>query len=392
MNVAFDPGHICAETVRERVLIESWDYPEADTQKLTHNIHRYSGKFIPQIAERAIKILTKPSDLVLDPYCGSGTVLIESLLLKRRALGVDLSPLAVLIAQAKTTPVPLVIRNSLKTALGMVVQQIEDDGQLSFWQTQASVARTDARLSDGWFCKWFTPEVLNDLVILHSSIIKIEDCGARNLALVAFSDILRRSSNAHSGYPNVMFDKNARPRTKPGRTFLKTLDRICEMVGELEDVPADWRSVQAQLGDAAAIQTPSGSVDAVITHPPYIGSIPYAEYGLLSLKWLGCDPKALDQKLTGGRRQSADVVIRFRDSYLAMFREVVRVLRTGGFAFFMVGNPVVKGELIDLANMTRQLAQAAGLSFVVETKRTGINRRANKMGDESLLFFQKEGP
>ena len=62
--------------IADKVLKESWEYTDADTQHLTHNIHRYSGKFIPQIAARAISLLTQPDELVLDPYCGSGTTLL----------------------------------------------------------------------------------------------------------------------------------------------------------------------------------------------------------------------------------------------------------------------------------------------------------------------------
>jgi len=59
-----------------RVKDLDWDCVGADTQYLTHNVHRYSGKFIPQIAEQVIDLLTKPGDPVLDPSCGSGTVLL----------------------------------------------------------------------------------------------------------------------------------------------------------------------------------------------------------------------------------------------------------------------------------------------------------------------------
>ena len=77
------------ESVVKAVLAESWEYSDANTQQLTHNIHRYSGKFIPQIAARAISILSEPGDLIVDPYCGSGTTLVESALLGRRSIGVD---------------------------------------------------------------------------------------------------------------------------------------------------------------------------------------------------------------------------------------------------------------------------------------------------------------
>jgi hypothetical protein len=249
---------------------------------------------------------------------------------------------------------------------------------------------TDARLADEWYCKWFRNEVLCDLVSIKNELEKIEDVNLQRVGLVAFSNILRKSSNAHSGYPNVMFDKNASPRQRPGRPFLKSLSKICDMISSLECFEkGNWHGVRAQLGDATSLELTANSVDAVISHPPYVGSIPYAEYGALSLKWLGHDAKELDRHLTGGRRQSPDVVERFQKSYGRMILESYRVLRPGHHAFLMVGNPVVKGTMIDLAELTIKLAAHAGFRFSVRTERKGVNRRANKMGSEHLLFFQK---
>ena len=75
-----------AEGLIEAVLSEPWEYADADTQRYTHNVHRYSGKFIPQVASRAISLLTRPGELVVDPYCGSGTTLLEAALLQRKAI------------------------------------------------------------------------------------------------------------------------------------------------------------------------------------------------------------------------------------------------------------------------------------------------------------------
>lgn len=380
----------------ERVVSEEpWDYLESDTQGLTHSIHRYSGKFIPQIAARVINSLSKPDDFILDPYCGSGTVLVEAALSGRRALGVDLNPLAVLIAQAKVRPVPSSLLAAVRRAMVDVIDQLDRrQPRLRFdlpesHEERDAFAREDARLFDPWFCKWFQPDVLRDLLVIERAIRRIEDHRVQNIALVAFSDILRKSSNAHSGYPNVMFDKKAPPRARPGKPYLRALDRVCAMVESLSTVAANWEQVDAEIGTATALRLDDKSVDLIVTHPPYIGSIPYAEYGALSLKWLGYDPKTLDRELTGGRRQAPDVVVRFRAAYGQMLSESHRVLRDGCYAFLMVGNPVVRGSVVDLATMSVELAQAAGFALAARTERQAINRRANKMGGEHLLFFQK---
>ncbi len=373
---------------------EEWDYAEADTQHLTHGIHRYSGKFIPQIASRAIQILTQPGELVLDPYCGSGTTLVEAALVGRAALGLDLNPLAVLIAGCKVTPISVRDLADLCKSFAQLVAAIVDREGSLFEPSAAhskliTEARDDARRQDPWFRKWFQEDVLDDLLVIDHSIGNLEDPRLRTVARVAFSDILRRSSNAHQGYPNVMFDKRSRKKERPGKAFQRVLESICEMVQTLASAPVDWSKVSVREGNATSTGLEDDSVDAIVTHPPYVGSIPYAEYGVLSLKWLGADPKKLDRVLTGGRRQSPDVVQRFRHDYALMFQEAFRVLRPGRHFFVMVGNPVVKGSVVDLAHMTRALAVEAGFRMVAATSRKGINRRANKMGEEALLFFQK---
>ena len=78
---------------------------------------------------------------------------------------------------------------------------------------------TDNRLEEPMFTKWFQPQVLQDLLYIEQEIGKISADDVKQLALVSLSEILRRHSNAHSGYPNVMFDKNARKKKRPRKEF-----------------------------------------------------------------------------------------------------------------------------------------------------------------------------
>jgi tRNA G10 N-methylase Trm11 len=186
-----------------------------------------------------------------------------------------------------------------------------------------------------------------------------------------------------------MFDKRAPLKRSPLPAFLKSLNETIEAVSSIDGVLSNQVETRVEHGNSEKLKLADSSIDAVVTHPPYIGSVPYAEYGALSLMWLGSDPKALDAVLTGGKRQSKDVVRNFENSYRRIIGECHRVLRHGHYAFFMVGNPTVKGELVDLREMTLKLAKEHSFKFIGETLRHGSNRRANKMDVEFLLFFQK---
>lgn len=80
-----------------------WELKDADTRYVTHGYHRYSAKYIPQIPNYLISNFSEKADLILDNFMGSGTTLVESKILGRNAIGVDINPLACLISKVKTT-------------------------------------------------------------------------------------------------------------------------------------------------------------------------------------------------------------------------------------------------------------------------------------------------
>ena len=376
-----------------------WECADSDTTYATHGIHRYSGKFIPQIADNAIKLLTEKDDVVLDLYAGSGTTLLESAIHKRRSIGIDLSPLAVLIAKVKTTPIEPGRLFAWRDDFLADIDVLESDSSqttlpfLSLKNNAVSerlaALESDYRLSDDWYIKWFQKNRLRELVWLDINIQHIGDNAIKNLATVALSDVLRSSSNAHGSYPNVMFDKNKGQVRPVIPRFTKRLCAIIRSVSEIWDLIEPRYFPEVIEGNNTCLPLSDRSVDAIITHPPYIGSIPYAEYGLLSLTWIGKNPKELDAQLTGGQRQRKGVVEKFFGDYQQMFYEAHRVLKNGKSIFILVGSPTVRGEKIDLAEASITYAKEAGFSVTNQITRRGVNRRANLMGKETILFFKK---
>ncbi|MEM2991050.1 MAG: DNA methyltransferase, partial [Halobacteria archaeon] len=62
---------------------EDWTFKEANTHEYTHGLHPYPARMCPQIARKLIKLYSKPKDIIFDPFCGSGTVLVEAKLAGR---------------------------------------------------------------------------------------------------------------------------------------------------------------------------------------------------------------------------------------------------------------------------------------------------------------------
>jgi hypothetical protein len=87
----------------ERLSKIDWRDIKRRTSGTIHNFHPYPTRFTPEIPGTLIELFSAPGETILDPFCGSGTTLVEAIRQGRRGVGVDVSPLATLICRAKTT-------------------------------------------------------------------------------------------------------------------------------------------------------------------------------------------------------------------------------------------------------------------------------------------------
>ena len=85
-------------------IITDLTFEGIDTRQHVHVIHKYPARMVPQIARFFIKKYSKTGDTIIDPFVGSGTVLVESKILGRNAVGVDINPLAYMISSARIFP------------------------------------------------------------------------------------------------------------------------------------------------------------------------------------------------------------------------------------------------------------------------------------------------
>src|SRR5919199_3066941 len=176
-----------------------WEAKDASTRYLTHSYHPYSAKYIPQIPHYLISNFTKRNDLVLDNFLGSGTTLVESKILGRHAIGVDINPLACLVAKVKTTNIQ---KPDLKKISAICMSIKEDILKLraslehtnnktsNFDEDLGSINKNEyllANIPNQNILKWFNKNVIYELLTIKLKIDSLEENHIKDFLLVAFS-------------------------------------------------------------------------------------------------------------------------------------------------------------------------------------------------------------
>ena len=163
---------------------DSWDFKNADTKDLTHCFHSYPAMMIPQIPRRILGKYGPSVKKLFDPYCGSGTSLLEANMKNINAIGTDLNPLARLIAKTKTTLIDI-----------RILDFYLNDFSSYFLRKSLSVTIPQFHNIDFWFNK----ETQKKLAFIKKYIEDIPDANIKNFFWVAFSETVRQSSFTRKG-------------------------------------------------------------------------------------------------------------------------------------------------------------------------------------------------
>jgi hypothetical protein len=165
-----------------------------DKSYLTHNFHPYSAKFIPQLPGHLIRALSSQNEMILDPFCGSGTTLVEAKLLGRRSIGVDIHPLGAFMSKVKVTKIDGDQLSSITPLLKRIKRRVESyDKQHDTADFAYSIP--DFKNRD----HWFQSHVVHELSIIKSSIMNADlSRELRDFLLLGFSSIIVYVSNQES--------------------------------------------------------------------------------------------------------------------------------------------------------------------------------------------------
>lgn len=396
-----------------------------------HYIHPYTAKLIPQIPRYVMEKYTSKNDIVLDPFCGSGTTLLEARLLCRNAVGIDINPLAVLISEAKTTLVDI---DELNLAIYIVKKKVKKEkGKII-----VEFPNIDY---------WFSKEAQIELSRIKRSIKHLNgrlNESTNKFLLVCFSSIIRKSSYADPRMAKTYKSKRVVERIRNGWTpsplkyFVEALEKNSERLKSLSEyLNGNNNYVKVFQGDGretSAILNRHGieKVDFIITSPPYINAQDYFRSYKLELWWLGlATPKEVrclnkqaigTENLSGNNYNSApksdvpplDVVLRkiwkinkkkayvvynYFESMVKVLKELYNVLQIGGHFCLITGCNTICEVRVPTYKVLVYIAENNGFKLI-EICRDKIKNRSlppdrNHNGgiikEEWITVFQKRG-
>ena len=281
----------------------SWDFRKSDTKEYTHCFHNYPAMMIPQVARKLLENYGVRGGWLLDPYCGTGTSLVEASMYGMNSVGCDINPLVRLIALAKTTPLSQRILDdclqSLQDALERVVST----------QNGSSAARIPPVLNMDY---WFSTKVVKCLSAIRALILTVEDERIRNYLWVAFSETVRECSYTKNGEFKLVRMPAQKLESHNPDVFGLFQDKIARNRNGLAAYINRRQDVDVLVTDAntAKGETPGApkSFDLVITSPPYGDSpttVAYGQFSRLSAEWIGLpNPRQVDRLSMGGSRRN----------------------------------------------------------------------------------------
>ncbi len=322
-----------------------WNFPGSSTpQRTVHSFHWFPGNFIPQIPAYLIQLLSAPGDIVLDPFCGSGTTGVEAIQLGRRAWLSDINRASIQVTHGKIAAVTNPnLHKDLQTLLSKLV-----------WE---SILRSDQlgcnnEGSHPELGAWFHEETLAQLRYVWKIIELSTHDALRAVLEMIFSDTLfacasingaRTSTGRRRRHHWGWIADNVRPARPSLHNAIRLFrDRVLHAVEMLETQQGNpyLGPVTIRREDARNLSVPDSSVDLVVTSPPYLGMIDYALANRLTYFWMGWSLKEDRDMEIGARyrrgRQQAEA--EYLESMSAASHQIVRSLRGGHYCAIVVGD------------------------------------------------------
>lgn len=358
-----------------------WSFIKRERAHPIEAIHPYPAKFIGEIPRALLRTLPcQKGTLVFDPFAGSGTTLLEAQRLGLPSVGVDLNPIACLIARVKTGVRP---EGLIDAALTVSERASKKRGKLTW-----DIPNVD---------HWFKADIQGAIAALVAELHALPEQGALDALRLALSSILVRVSNQDSDTRYAAVEKDI-DRTDVFTGFVTAAEKLDKALAA-----RDWDIRPAKVVEANTLRVGpeelGGRVGLVITSPPYPNAYEYWLYHKYRMWWLGFDPLSVKEQEIGARahffKRNHHTEEHFWDQMRDTFKLINQVLVRGGHACFVIGRSKIHGKLIDNADIIQAVAAEHGFSTSARIERTISSSRKSfnlshaNIKTETVVVLQK---
>ena len=318
--------------------------------RYTHGFHTYPAGLHPDCVHRILSEVE--GGTVLDPFCGGGTVLVEAMAKGKTAIGRDISPVALLVARARTAvPSDEALTRFRSTARAMTEKARHAD-------TDVTEERF-LKLAD-----WYAPCALMELDSIRQDIQEVSDMDLRRQLIAAFSSILIKVSWRKSD-TSAKREKHRRPPGTAAIMFHKKVRELARKQMTLREVvESGTPKANVAHGDVRSLEL-DNPVDLIITSPPYPAVYDYVPMQHLRHIWLGVNSEPGKHAELGARRHWREgrrsAQKKWRKDTFAWTKQMAHLMNEGGNLIVVIGDGLTPTGRIDCVGATQEAAHEAGL-------------------------------
>ncbi len=345
-----------------QVLLHALDVSSEEEEVMTdvHGFHSYPARLHPLTARRLIEGFSKPGARVLDPFCGSGTVVLEGKALGREAIGSDLNPLAVELSWLKSrSPLPKLVAEMVSAAAS--IAEVADERRL---------AKADPYRRYGEDERERYPiHILLELDSLSHGISQLQGNEVKRMLRLVLSSMLTKLSHSEGDTTR----RHAPRRLPSGFAIQLFHQKAEELAARFEQYRqrVSPKAPRAYVGmhDARKLESvESDSIDLIITSPPYPGVYDYLDHHMHRIQWLGLRPARLAQDEIGARRKYRrmrldEAAEQWREEIGPTLWELRRTLADDGRGVMIIADSVVDRRALRADEQIEAVAEKAGIDI-----------------------------
>jgi DNA modification methylase len=361
------------------ILANALDTEQLPRDRLTHGFHSYPARMHWATVARVLEALAKPGEHVVDPFCGSGTVLVEARVRGLSATGIDLNPLAVRLSRLKSEPLDANKRETLCT-LANELRVRSEERVMARDPIRAKLPKNELA--------WYEPHVLKEMAGLKAEIDAVEDRQLREACTLVFSSLIVKFSRQRSDTAEEQIAKRLR-KGLVSEFFERKAYELAERLGELE-AQAKGPRPKVVEGDARALdELVSRRADLVLSSPPYGGTYDYVSHHQRRFAWLGIDDQTMTRSEIGARRRAGQGD-RFQREMFGVLVAAHKVLRQDGLVVFLMGDAVQDGEQVPADDLIADLAEQTGFTPLAVASQPRPEARGAGVRMEHLMALRRD--